>query len=443
MQIKIISIDEIASTNDKARELAEQGAPAGQVVVARRQVQGRGSRGRSFASPEGGIYMSVILRPDCAMSRAVLITPAAAVAVSQALEELLGLKTQIKWVNDILVNGQKLAGILTESRSLPRTAKIDWAVVGIGINYSNFRSDFPPDLRHIITTVRSELDSHMKLPDPEVLIKSIAAKLHNLVSNLDAPDFIEYYRDNNVLLGREVNVLNNYDSYCALVEDIDTNANLVVRRRDNGRREFLNSGEVTIIPAKPAQPAQPRKATPVSKQIYNLAVMGIFLALIIIGSKITLPFPIVPKTLQATFVLLTGAFLGWRRGGLTCLLFMLMGLAGIPVFAKGGGFGYVLDPTFGYIVGFVFGSAMTGYLCERFKARRWWSVLLSLLAGLGVLYFFGLVHLYLILGVFTEHSLSVTEILRIGLWLPLPGDLLLTGLSAISVYRLQNIFKAR
>ncbi|NLZ69728.1 MAG: biotin--[acetyl-CoA-carboxylase] ligase [Clostridiaceae bacterium] len=443
MQIEIISVDEIASTNDMARELAEQGAPAGQVVVARRQAQGRGSRGRSFASPEGGIYMSVILRPDCAMSRTPLITPAAAVAVSQTLEELIGLKTQIKWVNDILVNGQKLAGILTESRSLPGSTQIDWAVVGIGINYSNLRSDFTPDLRHIITTVRSELGPQTKLPDPEILINAIASKLQDLVSNLDVTDFIEYYRDNNVLLGREVNVLNNDNSYCALVEDIDANARLIVRRRDNGHREFLNSGEVTINPTKPAQPVQPRKGTPVSRQIYDLAVMGIFLALIIIGSKITLPFPIVPKTLQATFVLLTGAFLGWRRGGLTCLLFMLMGLAGIPVFAKGGGFGYVLDPTFGYIVGFVFGSAMTGYLCERFKARRWWSVLLSLLAGLGVLYFFGLVHLYLILGVFTEHSLSLVEILRIGLWLSLPGDLLLTGLSAILVHRLQPVFKAR
>src|SRR5512147_472545 len=144
----------ISSTNDHARELAEEGAGHGEVVIAESQTGGRGRRGRPWVSPPGrNAYFSVILRPDLPPSRAPELTLLASVALCDALRQA-NVPAAIKWPNDLLVGDRKIAGILTELASEPE--RVHWAVVGIGVNVNAAAEDFPAELRDVATSVRIE-----------------------------------------------------------------------------------------------------------------------------------------------------------------------------------------------------------------------------------------------------------------------------------------------
>ena len=130
---KVIVLDEVDSTNNYAKKLAAQGALHGTVVAAERQTGGKGRLGRSFSSPKGtGLYMSVIIRPECSVETASLITSAVSVAAAEAVEELCGGRVDIKWVNDLLAGGRKLCGILAEG--VLREGRVQSVILGIGIN---------------------------------------------------------------------------------------------------------------------------------------------------------------------------------------------------------------------------------------------------------------------------------------------------------------------
>ena len=127
--------DSIDSTNTRAKQLAREGAPHGTVVIAGSQSAGRGRLGRSFSSPPGsGAYLSVIMRPECQASQLMHLTCAAGVAACDALERLCGQRPGIKWINDLILDAKKLGGILTEMSIDPKTAQVQYAVVGIGVN---------------------------------------------------------------------------------------------------------------------------------------------------------------------------------------------------------------------------------------------------------------------------------------------------------------------
>lgn len=119
------------STNDDAKDLARAGAPAGTVVLASRQTGGRGRLGRTWESPEGGVYVSVVLRPAIAAHESAPLAPVAALGVSRGLERL-GVRTQVKWPNDVLLDGGKLAGLLVEVSA--EADAVEWAVIGVGVN---------------------------------------------------------------------------------------------------------------------------------------------------------------------------------------------------------------------------------------------------------------------------------------------------------------------
>jgi BirA family biotin operon repressor/biotin-[acetyl-CoA-carboxylase] ligase len=129
---KVIVKDEVASTNDVAKALANEGEAEGLVVTAKTQVAGRGRMGRSWSSPEGGLYLSVILRPKVTAEDMLRLTVLACVPVAETIEEVSGCKTMVKWPNDIEIGGKKVAGLLVESAS--RGGEIAYMVLGIGIN---------------------------------------------------------------------------------------------------------------------------------------------------------------------------------------------------------------------------------------------------------------------------------------------------------------------
>ena len=154
-QDSLLWFDSIDSTNTRARELARQGAAHGTVLIADHQTGGRGRRGRSFHSPAGsGIYMSVILRPNCVPHHIMHLTCAAAVAMCDAVEAATGLRPGIKWTNDLVCGKRKIAGVLTEL-GFDNHGNVDFAVIGIGINCCQQEDDFPEDIRSIAGSLAS------------------------------------------------------------------------------------------------------------------------------------------------------------------------------------------------------------------------------------------------------------------------------------------------
>lgn len=168
---RIIYFEEIDSTNEVAKRLAREGAEEGTLVVAEAQTKGKGRLGRQWLSPPGeGIYFTLILRPPFPPQRAPQMTLIAAVAVARALSETTGLEVKIKWPNDILVNGRKVAGILTEM--VADMDRIHCLVVGIGININQEKVAFPPEVAEIATSLKVELGrSLLRLP---ILIKCLS-----------------------------------------------------------------------------------------------------------------------------------------------------------------------------------------------------------------------------------------------------------------------------
>jgi len=143
----------LASTNDRALELAAAGEPEGVMVLAEEQTEGRGRRARSWQSaPNLGIYVSIVLRPGIAAPRAPLLTLVAAVAVTRALQDQAGVGARIKWPNDVMAGGRKIAGILAESRGGDPIVRD--VVLGIGVNVNQGEEDFPPGIRSTATSVR-------------------------------------------------------------------------------------------------------------------------------------------------------------------------------------------------------------------------------------------------------------------------------------------------
>ncbi|MDR1674058.1 MAG: biotin--[acetyl-CoA-carboxylase] ligase [Oscillospiraceae bacterium] len=145
--MKIHIYDSLPSTNTLAKEIAAKGAESGTVIVAKRQTAGRGRYGKSFYSPEGGIYMSIILSTaELKLTDITDITRLAGIKTAQAIETVTGRKLTVKGINDLMLDGRKICGILTETVTSP-DGKIDWVVIGIGINV--MRQDFPDDIKDI------------------------------------------------------------------------------------------------------------------------------------------------------------------------------------------------------------------------------------------------------------------------------------------------------
>lgn len=198
--------------------------------------QSGGRLGRSFSSPSGGLYFSILI-PSSFISDPALITAKAAVAVSTAIEKNTGLDCKIKWVNDVYINGKKCSGILSEGILDMELQCLDSVIVGIGINVNSTRSEYPEELWNIVTTV---YDESGKKTDRLALLKDI---LSFLLSS--QKDFISEYRKRCFILGKEIKYVRNGKVFSALAKDVDEMAHLVVIAED-GKEEILSSGEVSL-----------------------------------------------------------------------------------------------------------------------------------------------------------------------------------------------------
>ena len=236
---RVIYREETGSTNTDLKSLASAGAPSGTLIVAERQSAGRGRRGRSFASPEGGLYMSLLLRPTLPLSDVASLTGAVAVAVAEALEEKTGLPVGIKWVNDLYLNGKKAVGILCEAVADLESGTPEFVVVGVGINLTG---TLPPELDGVATTVEREGG---RIPDRAALVSRIVKGIERVALQPLSPEVLASSRRRSVLLGREVTVLQGETARPARAVAINDRGELVVEAED-GKTEALSSGEVSV-----------------------------------------------------------------------------------------------------------------------------------------------------------------------------------------------------
>ena len=243
-QDSLLWYDRIDSTNTRAQELARQGAAHGTVLIADHQTGGRGRRGRSFHSPAGvGIYMSVILRPNCAPQVLMHLTCAAAVALCDAVEAATSIRPGIKWTNDLVCGSKKIAGVLTEL-GFNSSGNVDYAVIGIGINCCQQKDDFPEDIRNIAASLASVTD---KSVDRAKIAAAMLDALYRMDQNLltGKVEILERYRTDCITLGKEICVVRGDHIRHGIALDIDCDGALLVRYAD-GTTETINSGEVSI-----------------------------------------------------------------------------------------------------------------------------------------------------------------------------------------------------
>lgn len=226
----------LPSTNLTARELAKNGAPEGTVVIAASQSGGRGTKGRAFHSPDGGVYLSMILRPTDADG--TLITSCAAVAVARAIERFCTLDVRIKWVNDLVVNEKKLCGILTEAGFRADNA-LDYVVLGIGINVAP--TAFPDALSHIATSLGNEGVT----VDRNALIAAVLTEWEAAYATIGTRAFLTESRRRSCVLGNPVTVTRGDEQFTARAVDITNDGHLTVQK-ENGELVTLFSGEVSI-----------------------------------------------------------------------------------------------------------------------------------------------------------------------------------------------------
>lgn len=234
---KIEYYDTLPSTNAflKSRAKSEK---EGLVVVADSQTEGHGRFDRKFYSPANtGIYMSILLKPETTGFNATRITCAAAVAVAKAIETLSGKETQIKWVNDVLIDGKKVCGILTEGSINPKSGSLEYTVLGIGVNLFLPENGFEKEIENIAGYVFEEFDPTLKDKFIKEVLKNIFTHYNN--------DILNEYRNRSAVIGKDILVIKNNETKNAKALLIDDNFRLNVRYNDK-TEEFLDSGEISI-----------------------------------------------------------------------------------------------------------------------------------------------------------------------------------------------------
>ena len=237
--------DTIPSTNTFVKALADEGEDEGLIVLADTQSGGRGRMGRSFASPDGsGIYMSMLLRPSEPACNGVLITACAAVAVSEAIEAVTGIKVGIKWVNDLYYGGKKVCGILAEGAISKTGGAFEYAVLGIGLNLTDcFKGT---ELECIAGGLFPSLPENELNALRHRLIAAIIDRFFHYYANGFCADILlAKYRERLFLIGKTVDVISYLGEKEATVIGLNDDFTLAVRYAD-GSEQALNSGEVRL-----------------------------------------------------------------------------------------------------------------------------------------------------------------------------------------------------
>ncbi len=235
---------EVDSTNEEAAGLAAHGAPEGTVVIAEAQRRGRGRMGRRWASPEGlGIYLSVILRPPIPPQSAPALTLLGALGAAEAIERVAGLDAAIKWPNDLVIRGRKVAGILGEMAA--EGPRLHHVVLGLGVNVNQVEADFEGELRQTATSLQIELGHPV---DRTAMIRSVCEALDRWYDRFltsGVVPILDRVRHRCLTLGREVVARSGDEELRGLAVDLGDAGALVIRNA-GGALHRLSAGDVTL-----------------------------------------------------------------------------------------------------------------------------------------------------------------------------------------------------
>ena len=232
--------EEIGSTNDIAKELARKGASEGILVIAERQIGGRGRRGRAWHSPSGGIWFSLLLRPKLTPQEVPKLTFVAAIAVARVIRSL-DLNAEIKWPNDILIDcKKKICGILCETE-----IDLGYVVVGIGVN-ANFNKEYlPEELQETATTLKSELNENISRNHFVALLLNEFEDFYVTFLEKGFSPILDAWKELSCILGENVIVYQDHTKYFGKAIDVDQSGALVLKLK-NGSITKIFSGDVSI-----------------------------------------------------------------------------------------------------------------------------------------------------------------------------------------------------
>lgn len=243
----LVVLQTVDSTNNYLKRESQNGLPDGAAVVADQQTGGRGRMGRNFASPAGaGIYYSVLLRPQVPPAQAVNLTAYVAVAVCDGIQAVTGVRPQIKWTNDIVMEGRKVCGILTEMAIEGEINALQYIVTGIGVNVNQGEEDWPQELRAIAGSIAQAVGHPVERG-------RLAGALLNALDRVycdwlagNRQPYLEQYRKDCLTIGQEVKVIRaDGEETVATAVGVDDQFALVIRCPD-GREETVSSGEVSV-----------------------------------------------------------------------------------------------------------------------------------------------------------------------------------------------------
>ncbi len=235
---RILYYPKLPSTMDTAKGEAQKGAAEGTVVIAEEQTSGKGRMQRAWLSPQGSIALSIILHPKLAHLSS--LTMVVSLAVAHCIEQVTGLKSQIKWPNDVLVNGKKVCGILIESDVRGNT--VDYAIIGIGINVNLRLSDFP-EIPPTATSLSHELGKKVSRLD---MIRRLLVETERLYLALSAGESVyQEWRNRLVTLGKKVQIKSSETTYKGIAESVASDGSLLLRQPDGSLIKIV-AGDVTL-----------------------------------------------------------------------------------------------------------------------------------------------------------------------------------------------------
>ncbi len=245
---KLYYFESTGSTNTDAKRLAEEGEPHGTTIVANMQTAGKGRRGRTWQSPAGAnTYFTILLKPTFSPDKASMLTLVMALSVAEAIEEITGLKADIKWPNDIVVHKKKVVGMLTEMSTTPEMDEIQYVVIGVGTNV-NYDSpeDFPEELRPTATSLRIEA-GHLinRAALTERMLARFEVNYEKFEETLDLSGLMDSYEKHLINVGAQVRVLDPAGEYTGISRGINTVGELLVEK-ENGETVNVYAGEVSV-----------------------------------------------------------------------------------------------------------------------------------------------------------------------------------------------------
>jgi len=240
---RIHLFDALDSTNSEAYRMALRGGEEGEVVVADRQLRGKGRMGRSWLSPPGvNLYVSIILRPPIAARSAPLITPMAAVATAKATKGISGLQPRIKWPNDLLINEKKVAGLLNEMRC--KGDAVDFVVLGIGINVNMILATVPEGLRSIATSLREELGHDIsRVALLKALLREVEGEYRTLLAG-NGKHILRQWEEFSQMVGKVVEMSSFNEVIRGRVKGIDSDGALLLSAPDGSERKVI-AGDIS------------------------------------------------------------------------------------------------------------------------------------------------------------------------------------------------------